>query len=825
MWYHSAIEKTLWWPLMSLLPSIRHSPAQPCGLVWALRAALLLMGFTFSVTQTVMLRAFLVAFSGNELSIGLILAVWLILEAGGSGFSAWPANRSGWNRGFLRCFRHWVLQGAEPQAFALLQVILALMLPLSLYAAFAVRRLAGITPGVGMGLGPMAWASLLILTPLGLVDGAMFACGCRIYARIQGPASTAGQVYSLEALGGIVGGLVLTYVFIPYLDALPIVLVLTTLNIASAVSLIALAGSRAALLRHAGGPLLALLAVAVYLLLFQSEGLQRRLERQQWPGYKLVFCDDSIYGNVAVIRQETQYTFFSNGIPTLTVPVPDVVLAEELVHLPLLFVAEPRRVLVIGGGAGGVLRELLKYPVEQVDYAELDPLLIEALRHFPTPLPEAELGDPRVQVHHVDGRLFVRERLASLALIPPQARGEALYDLILVNVSYPSTLELNRFYTREFFAMSRALLSADGVLVSRLPGSTEYLSPALQDQHATLQRTLQIVFPAVRPIPGDTTLWLASSSPATLDQPLDVLLSRWQARGIPTALSTGFHFQFKLDPRRLTWLQESLTQAAGPYVNEDLHPTGLLHGLAYWNEMFAPRVAGYFRFLHHVHLGTLLLPVVVLTPLAVLLLRSTPPRRAFTIPLAVLSTGFAGMAFDLLIIFAFQSFYGYVYYLIGLLTTAFMGGLTLGGWWMTWWVERAPAGRRLLLRLEGLLVGYWCLFPALLWLLYACQYRAAVAALLGPLLLLLNGLAGLLTGLEFPLANQLLLSLPSVSLRKRTTGGTASLLYAADLVGACSGALAVSLVFLPALGVVETCLLIAILKGASLLVLTLVPSS
>ncbi len=797
------------------LSTIRPSLAQP-GLLWALRAAFLLMGFTFSVTQAVMLRAFLVAFSGNELSIGLVLAGWFILEAAGSGLLGRLALR----RVPPRPPTMFWTEG--PGAFALCQVLLALALPLSLYAALTVRRLVGIAPGVGVGLGTMAWASWLILAPLGLVDGAMFTFGCCAYARLQDEADAAsGRVYSLEALGGIGGGLLLTYIFIPYLDTLQIVLVLMTLNIASATSLVALA-ARGSTLRRACGPLLALGAVTTYLLLFQSSGLQHWLNRQQWPGYELVFCNDSIYGNVAVIRQEAQYTFLSDGIPALTVPVPDVALAEELVHLPMLFVAEPRRVLIIGGGAGGVLHELLKYPVDQVDYAELDPLLIAALRRFPTALTEGELGDPRVHVYHVDGRLLVREKLASLSSPPMRGKKEGgpLYDLILVNVSYPSTLELNRFYTREFFAMSRALLSAEGVLVSRLPGSTEYLSPALRAQHATLQRTLQAVFPAVRPIPGDTTLWLASPAPAAFDPPLDTLLNRWQARGIETALGAEAHFQFKLDSRRLAWFQNNLAQAPGPRLNQDLRPVGLLYGLAYWNEMFAPHMAGYFRFLHHLRLDMLLTPLIGLTPLALLLLRSTPRRRALTVPLTILSTGFAGMAFNLLVIFAFQSFYGYVYHLVGLLITAFMAGLALGGWCMTRRVERAPAGRRTLLGLEGVLSGYWGLFPALLWLLYAHHHRAPVAALLGPLLLLLNGLAGLLTGLEFPLANRLLL--PSGG---EPAGRAAGLLYAADLVGACSGALAVSLVLLPALGVVETCLFVAVLKGAGLLVLAVTPPS
>ena len=284
------------------LSTIRPSSAQS-GRLWALRTAFLLMGFTFSVTQAVMLRAFLVAFSGNELSIGLVLAGWLILEAVGSGLLGRLADRPALRRILTRFLLPLEGVGEGPRAFALLQLILALMLPLSLYAAFTVRRLVGVIPGVGVDLGTMAWASWLILAPLGLVDGVMFTCGCRAYARLQGETGSAGRVYSLEALGGIAGGLLLTYVFIPYLDALQIVLVLVTLNIASATSLVAWA-ARGSRLRCVCGPLLALLTVAAYLLFFQSGGLQQGLCRQQWPGYELLFCDESIYGKVTVICRE-----------------------------------------------------------------------------------------------------------------------------------------------------------------------------------------------------------------------------------------------------------------------------------------------------------------------------------------------------------------------------------------------------------------------------------------------------------------------------------------------------------------------------------------
>lgn len=61
---------------------------------------------------------------------------------------------------------------------------------------------------------------------------------------------------------------------------------------------------------------------------------------------------------MAVVKLESQYTFYSDGIPVLTAPVPDVAMSEEIVHLPMLFVSQPNRALVLSGGVGGVLNEL-----------------------------------------------------------------------------------------------------------------------------------------------------------------------------------------------------------------------------------------------------------------------------------------------------------------------------------------------------------------------------------------------------------------------------------------------------------------------------------
>jgi spermidine synthase len=772
----------------------------------------LLMGFGFTVTQGLLIRELLVAFFGNELSIGLILGSWLVLEALGSGLLGRLATR-------------W---GHSPISFAALQVLFALFLPLCLYAAYASRSLVGAIPGEGVGLVPIAWSSFLILSPLALVDGAMFAFGCQAYARLTGAGAPAiGRVYVLEALGGIAGGLIFTYLFIPFLAAVQMVLLLAGLNLLSA-GLILGASIRARsawpriTLGAAGAlPLLVIAGLSMSPLATQA---QRWAAGQQWAGFDLVYSENSVYGNVAVVQQQGQYTFFADGIPILTAPVPDVALTEELVHLSLLYVPEPRRALVLSGGLGGILDELSKYPLDRIDYAELDPLLIEAARQFPTALTESELGDPRLTVENVDGRLLVRNK-ASPAGLPSRER----YNLVIVNLPYPSTLQLNRFYTVEFFQMVRRLLSEDGVLAMGVPGTLSYMSDELRDLNAMAHHTLRRVFPYVKPIPGDVTLWLASPSAALEEETEESLVERWESRGLETKLVTPPHIRLRLADRYEAWFWASLAErdaagragsapSAGESVNQDLHPVGLFFGLAYWNALFSPSLARAFAAAGSLNLWTLGLVVLICGLLFSSAARFTSRGRRAIVPLVIGATGFSGMAADLIVIFAFQTLYGYVFHWVGLLITAFMAGLSLGGFLMTRRLARNGGTVRTLRALEAALVVYWVLLPLLLAGLYTRLAHPWMPATIQGLLFLLNALAGLLVGAQFPLANRLWLA------DEASQQGSPGALYASDLAGAFLGSILVSVLLIPVLGIVETCLLVAAVKLASLLATLALPA-
>lgn len=733
------------------------------------RLAFLLMGFTFTITQAIMIRELMVAFLGNELSIGLVLGCWLILEALGSLVMA-----------------RVILRLSSPLLYPVLQALLALVLPLSLLLALSVRSMFGAVPGEGLGIGVMSLASFLILLPVGIIDGAMFTAASEAFTRYTGRGVPAiGQVYVLEAIGAIVGGVTFTFLFSAF-PSLRAILFLVSLNLISALSLSAITEKRAPVV------IAALLSITLILML---PGLSSKIEQAlvgiQWRGYELAFYGNSVYGNVAVIRMGEQYTLFSNGIPIITTPFPDINFVQDVAHIPLLFVQETKSCLIVSGGAGGLIRELLRYPWERIDYAEIDPLLFKALRSLRARLTEEELSNPAVEVHYIDGRVLIRRA-------PNSA-----YNLIIINLPYPSTLQLNRFYTKEFFAAVRKILKEDGVLVVMAPGSLTYLSPAMRALNRSLHATLGEVFPYVFPIPGDgVNLWLASWGIDFEKVGVEELVRRADERPLQGTIVGERYIKLRFDPAKIRWFNEEIEKGEGS-INSDLKPLGLLYGLAYWSEMFAPAFGKYFNYLPRLHFWHFAVLPLFFALIPSLLLLAGKLKPATIVPLVVAFTGFGGMCYDLAVIFAFQIFHGYVYREIALLVAAFMAGLSLGGWFMSRKVERGVKWGHLV-EVEGGLVALWFSFPLILVAIYRWGGEASV-----PLLLLLNALGGFMVGIEFPLASK-------IYSERHKLSETAGIMYGMDLVGAFLGSVLYSVALLPSIGLVGSCWVVGLIKLGSL---------
>ncbi|MFC1716821.1 spermidine synthase, partial [Candidatus Poribacteria bacterium] len=416
--------------------------------------AILTMGFSGLVAQMLLLRELLVVFSGNELSIGIVLANWLILEASGCFFLSKKAEST----------------RNKIETFGGITVLFSLSLPAAVYLTRILKTIIGISIGESMGFLPILYSSFLILLPVSVSHGALFTFSCKIHSTfVARDASSIGKVYVYETVGMIFGGIVWTYLLIPYLHAFQMAVGLAMLNFL--VLLVLLSHYwKLGMLQKAITVISGLLLISSGYMLFAggADKLHHLSINAQWKDHNIVHYQNSIYGNTCVVKSGEQYIFFSDGIPNLITPIPDIAFVEKFVHLPLLAHPNPKRLLILSGGAGGVIDEILKHPsAELLEYAELDPLFLELIRRFPTPLTENELTHRRVKVKHIDGRLLLKMT-------------QNRYDLILVGLLNPSDLQTNRFFTEEFFSLARKKLNEDGILVIGLPGSLSYLSDELR---------------------------------------------------------------------------------------------------------------------------------------------------------------------------------------------------------------------------------------------------------------------------------------------------------------------------------------------------------
>ena len=164
-----------------------------------------------------------------------------------------------------------------------------------------------------------------------------------------------------------------------------------------------------------------------------------------------------------------------DGVVQLT-EFDEYVYQEMLSHIPLFSHPDPRRVLVIGGGDGGVLREAARHQcVEHIDICEIDEEVINATRRF---IPSTGCGfdDPRVTINIVDGSIFVKSR-------------RDFYDVIIVD-STDHAGPVEPLFNKEFYHGMKSALHEGGIIasqsesvflhpkiVSRLLGITKSLFP------------------------------------------------------------------------------------------------------------------------------------------------------------------------------------------------------------------------------------------------------------------------------------------------------------------------------------------------------------
>lgn len=677
-----------------------------------------LLGFLALSFQIILLREFSVHFYGNEITFGFILASWLLWGGIGSVLGAQIKK--------------------NPFSLSTAYYCVILVFPLLLALLRFSRFILDTLPGEISGMAPMFLHSLALSLFISFPLGALFVFNARF---LKGNIP---QVYLLETLGSAVAGAAIYFLFIPYFSNWQ-----TTAMVGAFVSLVIFfsIGRR----RQVTFLFFILLILSVF---WSFDHLSQKIF---WQPFHMIESKDTPFGKLQLLQTREQFSLYNNTL--LIYSHPDVASAEESVHFALLQRPEAESVLLIGGGAGGSLRQILKYPHVEADYVEIDPEIIRlSLKH----LPEKEkrsLRNERVHIHYQDGRAFLNNT-------------QSTYDVIILNLPDPSTAQINRFYTKEFFLQADKKLTPGGVFSFRVSSAENYISPELQNYLSSLYFTLKEVFPEVEIVPGDTNIFLASSGQISLDhQELNQRINRLDLNNQTINENSLFS---RLNPLRLEFLNNAVAKGRKS-INRDLVPISYLYNSVLWSTQFHRLETSLFQLFSGLGRFWLLdFPLIVFV--LVLILLGVRARKDYFLLLPLAVMGLTTITIEIVLLIAYQTFYGYLYRKVSLLFACFMIGLFIGA-------LRGKA-RRIKEYLQLLILQFG--FILLLFLLLI-GLESHIPEIFFFLVLLFLGYLG---GDLFIVSNHLYLE------KKKNLG----IGYGLDLLGSFSGALVATSILIPLFG-------------------------
>ncbi len=725
--------------------------------------ALFILGFTSLTSQIILFRELLVVFYGNEISVGVSFASWLLFGGIGSFIG---------RRYVDKIIKRELL-------FSIFEIIFGLTLFFTFIFVRVAPRLLSIPVGEIIGLCPMILITLVLLAPFCILNGFLFILGWKIFT--QDRPQDIGKAYIFEGLGASAGGFLTSFIFIWAFSSSFIIILLLILCLIVAINFIL--KSKAAYI----------VSIGVFSLLVFSSKIENYTLKNKWKGFNILASKNSIYNRITVIKRDNLTNFFVNGVYDFTFP--DRYNVEIKSHFPLLQHKNPKDILIISGGASGIIQEILKHNIKTIDYVELDPTIIKLAKEYISET-KTLFSNPKVTIYsNMDGRRYIKNTDKS-------------YDIVILNLPEPYTAQLNRFYTKEFFGEVKKILRKDGIFTFNLSSNPNYISTEQKEFYLSLINTLKMVFSEVVVTPGINNFFFASNSKGNITLNPMLLIERLSEREIRADYFKEYYLYTELSKERRNFWNNLLKQKGEIQINLDFRPISYYYDIILFSTYFNSIFKSILRKIKPWHLFFLL--CVFYLYILIFILRK---KYSKTTPIlfSMATGGFSEISLQILILLSFQIIYGYVYYKISIILSSFMFGLILGASIVTKKIEYTTFKRYIYL--QGLIV----LYPILLLfiILFFSSSSIRLIKILGSEFVfpLVPFFAGFLGGYQFPLANKLYL------MGKKDHTKAIGITYGIDLLGSSAGAIIISIFFIPLLGIFATLMALSLINLGSFLLL------
>ncbi len=283
------------------------------------------------------------------------------------------------------------------------------------------------------------------------------------------------SVMKYDYYGSLAGGIFFAFVGLPYLGLTFTPFVLAMVNFGVAMWLyIKFYNLALPKLRY----LLNFLSLSVFTILILGAvfakpiiffGEQKRYKDQ------IIYEEQSKYQKIVITQWKEDYWLFINGSQQFST-LDEVMYHEPLVHPVMKMTPNPQNILILGGGDGLAVREILKYPsVKEIIMVDLDPAMTNLGKNHPILkyANQNSMHSPKLKVYNRDGYKFLDD-------------SKQFFDAIIIDLPDPRTVELGRLYSKEFYMMCHKRLRPNGLVITQ-SGSPYYSTRAFTCIRYTLE--------------------------------------------------------------------------------------------------------------------------------------------------------------------------------------------------------------------------------------------------------------------------------------------------------------------------------------------------
>ncbi|MGB3183037.1 MAG: polyamine aminopropyltransferase [Cyclobacteriaceae bacterium] len=296
----------------------------------------------------------------------------------------------------------------------------------------------------------------LLSTAIGILIGLEIPLVTRLNSQFEELHVNISEVMEKDYYGSLIGGVFFAFIGLPYLGITYTPFVLGAINFLVALALFIKVGAH---IEQKGRRVLSVLAVGILVILtsgvFLVEPIITYGEQARYKD-KIVYQEQTRYQKIVVTKWKNHHWLFINGNQQLAT-IDEHMYHEPLCHPAMQLAAGHKRVLIMGGGDGCAVREVLKYnDVESVKLIDLDPAMTRLGLEHPVfvGLNDSALHRKQVTIINEDGFNWLEDN-------------DETFDVVIIDLPDPKTVDLGRLYSLEFYGMIIRRMQPGGIVITQ----------------------------------------------------------------------------------------------------------------------------------------------------------------------------------------------------------------------------------------------------------------------------------------------------------------------------------------------------------------------